>query len=248
MNNQSILATNAILNRKSVRDFENKPIENEKLDFLFDSIIKAPTTENMSMFSVISVSNEETRSLLSRQKAIKTAPLVLVFCADYRRWTKLFSNQSETGRLPQEGEYQLALIDAVIAAQNCVIACEAVGLGSVYLGDIMEHYEDRSAALKLPLGVIPVLTLCIGYPTEKQLERTPTKHYSKELIIHNECYNDFTRDELLEMLRQRNSHDELSKTSEWLQKFAKRCVDGAGALERTRSIKAAISSLQDIKF
>ena len=234
--------------RKSVRDFLKQDVEPEKRQKIYDAILAAPTTENMMMYSVISVSDPEVRAKLSRQPAIQRAPMVLVFCADYRRWAHIFDGMTESGRRPQEGEYQLAVIDTVIAAQNAVIAAEALGLSSVYLGDIMEHYEDRAAALGCPAGVVPVLTLCIGYATEQQLQRAPIRRYRQEYLIHEERYRDLSREELLEMLRDRGQYESLEQMQTWLSKFAVRSVEGKGALERVRSIRAALQSWKDLTF
>ena len=232
-----------ILDRKSVRDFIERDVEEEKRQKIYQAILAAPTTENMMMYTVISVSDPETRNRLSRQPAIRKAPMVLVFCADYRRWNIIFEGMTEGGRRPQEGEYQLAVLDAVIAAQNAVLAAEALGLSSVYLGDIMEHYEDRAEALGCPVGVIPVVTLCLGYATEAQLNRPYTKRFRQEYLIHEERYRDFSREELLEMLRDRGQYESLEQMSPWLEKFSKRCVEGKGAIERTRSIRQAVRAM-----
>lgn len=232
-----------ILDRKSVRDFIERDVEEEKRQKIYQAILAAPTTENMMMYTVISVSDPETRNRLSRQPAIRRAPMVLVFCADYRRWNIIFEGMTEGGRRPQEGEYQLAVLDAVIAAQNAVLAAEALGLSSVYLGDIMEHYEDRAEALGCPVGVIPVVTLCLGYATEAQLNRPYTKRFRQEYLIHEERYRDFSREELLEMLRDRGQYESLEQMSPWLEKFSKRCVEGKGAIERTRSIRQAVRAM-----
>lgn len=232
-----------ILDRKSVRDFIERDVEEEKRQKIYQAILAAPTTENMMMYTVISVSDPETRNRLSRQPAIRRAPMVLVFCADYRRWNIIFEGMTESGRRPQEGEYQLAVLDAVIAAQNAVLAAEALGLSSVYLGDIMEHYEDRAEALGCPVGVIPVVTLCLGYATEAQLNRPYTKRFRQEYLIHEERYRDFSREELLEMLRDRGQYESLEQMGPWLEKFSKRCVEGKGAIERTRSIRQAVRAM-----
>lgn len=234
--------------RKSVRDFIARDVEQEKRQAIYDAILAAPTTENMMMYSVISVTDPEVRAKLSKQPAIQRAPMVLVFCADYHRWSHIFDGMTQSGRKPQEGEYQLALIDAVIAAENAVLAAESQGLSSVYLGDIMEHFEDRAEALGCPLGVVPVLTLCIGYATEQQMARPPIRRYQQKYLIHEGQYQDFTRDELLEMLRERGQYDSLESMQIWLAKFSTRCVEGKGALERTRSIRAAIDSWSNISF
>ena len=229
--NPSVLDT--LMRRKSVRDFIERDVEAEKREQIYQAIMAAPTTENMMMYSVISVNDREVRAKLSRQPAMQKAPMVLVFCADYRRWNKIFDGMTESGRRPEEGEYQLALVDAVIAAQNAVIAAEGLGLSSVYLGDIMEHYEDRAEVLGCPPGVVPVLSLCIGYAAEAYL-------------IYEDRYQDFDRDELLEMLRDRGQYASLEDMVPWLERFSKRIVEGKGSIERTRSIREAIRKMQEI--
>ena len=241
-------ALELIAKRKSVRDFLPRDVEPEKRQAIYDAILAAPTTENMMMYTVISVTDPEIRDKLSKQPAIRRAPMVLAFCADYRRWAHIFSGMTESNRPPQEGEYQLALIDTVIAAQNAVLAAEALGLSSVYLGDIMEHFEDRAAALSCPAGVVPVLTLCIGYATEQQLGRAPIRRYRQEYLIQENAYRDFSREELLEMLRDRGQYASLEEMEPWLAKFSKRCVEGKGALERVRSVRAAIDSWGTLSF
>lgn len=235
-----------LMRRKSVRDFLEKHVEPEKKQLIYDAILAAPTTENMMMYSVISVNDPEVRAKLSRQPAMRKAPMVLIFCADYRRWNKIFDGMTESNRKPEEGEYQLAVVDTVIAAQNAVIAAEGLGLSSVYLGDIMEHYEDRAEVLGCPPGVVPILTLCIGYATEAQLERAPTRRYQQKYLIHEGQYQDFEREELLEMLRDRGQYETMEDMAPWLERFSKRIVEGKGALERTRSVREAIRSMQRI--
>lgn len=243
MYEEKLEALRVILERKSVRDFIDREVEEEKRQKIYEAILAAPTTENMMMYSVISVDNPETRARLSRQPAIRKAPMVLVFCADYRRWSLIFQGMTESGRNPQEGEYQLAVVDTVIAAQNAVLAAEALGLSSVYLGDIMEHYEERSEALGCPVGVVPVVTLCIGYATEMQMNRAHTRRLGQQYLIHREQYRDFSREELLHMLQERGKYESLEQMQPWLEKFSKRCVEGKGSLERTRSIRAAIRAM-----
>ena len=237
-----------ILQRKSVRDFLDTPVEPEKRQKIYDAILAAPTTENMMMYTVISVDDPETRAKLSRQPAMKKAPMVLVFCADYRRWAHLFDGETESNRRPGVGEYQLALVDTVIAAENAVLAAEALGLNSVYLGDIMEHYEDRAAALGLPAGVAPVVSLCIGYGAPAQLERAPVRRYPQNMVIHSESYHDFSREELLTMVQERAGLADAEAALAWVQKFARRAVEGKGAAERARSIDSVLKSWQEISF
>ena len=92
------------------------------------------------------------------QPFIAAAPLVLVFCADYKRWYDLFASLElgETLRRPGEGDMMLAMVDAVIAAHASVVAADALGYGSCYIGDIIERCEQQREILGLPAYVMPV--------------------------------------------------------------------------------------------
>lgn len=59
----------------------------------------------------------------------------------------------------------LAVEDAVIAAQNSVTAAESLGIGSCYIGDVMEHAEEMKGLLSLPAYVYPACMLVFGHPT-----------------------------------------------------------------------------------
>lgn len=248
MKELNLSAFSLLVNRKSVRDFTPQCIEPEKRQQIYEAILSAPTTENMMMYSVISVQEPSIREQLSKQSAIRKAPLVLVFCADYRRWSRIFQAIRPGSRMPEEGEYQLALIDAVIAAQNAVIAAEALGLHSVYLGDIMEHYEERADALGLPAGVIPVCTLCIGYGTPQQLARAKVRRYPCSCLIHENQYQDVCFEDFMEALCSRGGYQSQQEMLPWLERFSARCTDGNSALERTRSIRAAVKSFHEAAF
>ena len=76
-------ALELIARRKSVRDFLPRDVEPEKRQAIYDAILAAPTTENMMMYTVISVTDPEIREKLSKQPAIRRAPMVLAFCASW---------------------------------------------------------------------------------------------------------------------------------------------------------------------
>lgn len=75
----------------------------------------------------------------------------------------------------------LASCDAFIAAQNSVIAAESLGLGSCYIGDIMENYEIHQEMFNLPEYTFPITMLCFGYPVGDYTGRQITPRYPQEL-------------------------------------------------------------------
>ena len=60
----------------------------------------------------------------------------------------------------------MACSDALIAAQNAVVAAESLGIGSCYIGDVLEQAEIHAELLDLPRHTLPVAMLCFGRPAQ----------------------------------------------------------------------------------
>ena len=82
----------------------------------------------------------------------------------------------------------------MICAQNICTAADSVGLGSVYIGSVLEKFRELKTMLGLPDLVFPVVLLCMGYP---KAEVTPRKKLGIEVTVHNETYRDLEDEELL---------------------------------------------------
>ena len=162
--------------RKSVRVYEERPIQPEVKQAVLEAAIQAPTAGNMALYTILDITDQTIKDQLAvscdNQPFIATAPMVLVFCADYRRWYDAFCSCVETVRKPDLGDLFLAQADTLIAAQNAVVAAHSLGLGSCYIGDITEKYEFHRELLKLPKYVVPAAMLCFGYSMEKAGQMT----------------------------------------------------------------------------
>ena len=76
---------------------------------------------------------------------------------------------------PGEGDLLLACADAIIAAQSTVVAAESLGIGSCYIGDIIENCEIVRELLELPeILYFPAAMLVYGYPEESQIKKKKT--------------------------------------------------------------------------
>lgn len=187
MNNETM---QLLYNRKSVRAYEKRPIPEADVQAILRAAIEAPTAGNMTLWSAIRVTDEAKKKRLSEtcdnQPFIAAAPLVLVFCADYKRWYDLFASLElgETLRRPGEGDMMLAMVDAVIAAHASVVAADALGYGSCYIGDIIECCEQQREILGLPAYVMPVCMAVYGVPTEFQRERQkPARFDVRDIVL-----------------------------------------------------------------
>ena len=135
--------------RKSVRVFTEKQITPEETKAILEASVNAPTAGNQQLYTIINVTNAHLKAELAEscdnQPFIADAPLVLVFCADCRKWYNAFLEYGCDPRKPGVGDLMLAVSDANIAAQNAVVAAESLGIGSCYIGDIMENAETHNA-------------------------------------------------------------------------------------------------------
>jgi nitroreductase len=206
--------------RKSVRAYQDKPIPAEVKEEIIKSAMRAPTAGNMMLYSIIDITDQTIKDRLAEscdhQPFIAQAPLVLMFFADYQRWYDYFKVCGVTDalgigedevRTPEEGDLMLACSDALIAAQNAVVAAEALGLGSCYIGDIIENYELHKEMLNLPDYVFPISMIVFGYPTEQQKERQQPERYDKKFILFENTYKQLDKDDFDEMYA--NTHERM---------------------------------------
>lgn len=143
------------------------------------------------------------------QPFIAKAPIVLIFLADPNRLWDLYragqvpESCNESGEAfiqkPALSDLMLASCDAMAAAQNVVIAAQSLGLGSCYIGDIMEQIEEHREMLGLPSSVFPLTMLVIGYPTEAASRRKQTDRYPLWAMTFENHYKSLTPKELATM-------------------------------------------------
>ena len=180
--------------RKSVRVYEDRAIEDEVKTAILEAAIQAPSAGNMALYTILDITDPEMKRKLSvscdNQPFIATAPMVLIFCADYRRWYDVFCAHVEEVRKPGMGDLFLAQADTLIAAQNAVVAAHSFGLGSCYIGDITENYEYHRELLGLPQYVVPAAMVCFGYPTQQQKERAKPQRAAMRHVVHENAYRE----------------------------------------------------------
>lgn len=224
--------------RKSVRVYEDRPVEENVKQAILEAAIQAPSAGNMALYTILDITDPELKQKLSvscdNQPFIATAPMVLVFCADYRRWYDVFCDRVEEVRKPSMGDLFLAEADTLIAAQNAVVAAHSLGLGSCYIGDITENFEYHRELLKLPRYVVPAAMLCIGYPTEQQLRRPKPPRHAVSALVHENGYDMEKSRDMARMLevQQGKSGDELA---DWIRRFCKRKWNSEFSEEMSRS-------------
>jgi nitroreductase len=226
-----------LFNRKSVRAYEDRAIEPEKNDLILQSAAQAPTAGNQQLYTIINVTDEALKQALAsacdHQPFIATGKLVLVFLADCLKWYEAYKSVGCAPRDPAASDLLLAIDDALIAAQNSVVAAESLGIGSCYIGDIMENCEQVRKLLALPEYVFPAALLVFGYPTEQQKSRKKPQRVDMKHIVHENTYRHMDAAELREMLSGKSGE----KTYEdWLTAFCNRKYNSDFSNEMSRSV------------
>ena len=227
--------------RRSVRVFEEKSITKEEKALILSAALQAPSAGNMTLYTILDITDQKLKDALAvtcdNQPFIAKASLVLVFCADYNRWYEFFTRHANTVRKPSYGDLQLASVDAVIAAQNCVVAAESLGIGSCYIGDITENFERHRELFSLPKRVVPVCMLVFGYPTKQQKEREKPQRFKTEDIVFENCYNNTKAMDMEKMLMERDRRENGESLHKWAEKFCERKHNGDFSVEMSRSCK-----------
>lgn len=220
--------------RKSVREYENREVSAEVRAEILNATLRAPTAGNLTLYSILDVTDQSLKDKLvttcDSQPFIATAPMVWIFLADYQRWYDYFhvsgveelcAQKGIPMLKPQEGDLFLACCDALIAAQTAVVAAEALGLGSCYIGDIIENYETHRDIFNLPPYTFPIGMVVFGYPTLTQKERIQTPRFDQKFIVFENQYHSLDRDEFNEMFFERQKLISKNKIAEGIDTFGK---------------------------
>jgi nitroreductase len=162
----------AIITRRSIRKFTDKPIEKSTLEKLIKAGMYAPSARNMQSWHFVLITERE---LLNRIPQVHPyaqmcleAQAVIIVCGDLT---------IEEGK-----EYNA--INCSAATQNILLAAHELGIGSVWLGVYprTDRIEGITGLLKLPSNIIPVSIIALGYPGEEK--ETPDR-FIEERIHRN---------------------------------------------------------------
>ena len=234
-----------LMERKSVRAFSDKEITSEEKEVILRAAMAAPSAGCQQMYTILDITDQSLKDTLSEtcdhQPFIAKAKMVLIFCTDYQKWYDAFVLAGCSPRTPRAGDFLLATEDAAIAAQNAVTAAQSLGIGSCYIGDIMENYEKHRKLLHLPDYVFPSLMVVFGYPTQQQMERTKPARADLDFIVHENGYRKLTQEEL----KRNIAKDTGSRTfEEWTKAFCKRKYESDFSLEISRSVEEALKKFK----
>ena len=147
--------------RYSVRSYQDRKVEEEKLQRILEAAHVAPTGGNLQPVRLIVVQSREGLEKIGKGANLYNAPLAIIVCADHgKAWVR-----------PIDGK-QIGDIDASILTDHMMLQATEAGLGSVWI--CYFDPEVISREFHLPEGLEPVNILAIGYPDEEAAD--PERH------------------------------------------------------------------------
>ncbi|MDD3814989.1 MAG: nitroreductase family protein [Desulfocapsaceae bacterium] len=146
--------------RRSIRRFQDRPVEKEKRDLLLEAMLRAPSSRSLNPWEFVVVTEKETLEQLAQAKPhgasfLKNAPLAIVVCAD-------------------PAKCDVWVEDCSIASILLHLTAADLGLGSCWVQIRLREHDARQTAqeyvagiLGLKEGMVVESIIAIGYPAEQ---------------------------------------------------------------------------------
>lgn len=238
--------------RTSLRNYSKQMITKEEEDKIIECAMLAPTAGNQMLYSMILIKDQARKEWLSEscdhQPFMATAPLIIVFVADHHRWFEYYQkngvkefcdNTNYVFEAPQESDLLLAIEDAMCAAQNAVIAAESMGIGSCYIGDIVEHGEAVSDFLQLPQYTMPIACVTFGHYKEDH-KKIFRKRFDRQFVAFEETYKQLSEEDYTAMFKEEETKytpNNSYHASNYAQQFYARKTGADFSKEMARSVR-----------
>ena len=187
----------SIKTRRSIRKYKTEDVDNTLLTRLLEEAEQTQTMGNLQLSSVVVTRSSEMKERLApahfNQPMVMGAPVVLTFCADYRRTTLWAEQRQATPGYDNMLSFVNATTDALLYCQTFCNLAEAAGLGCCFLGTTVYMPQAIIDTLKLPKLVFPVATITLGWPDEQPpvSDRLPIS-----TIMHSETFHDYTANDI----------------------------------------------------
>ncbi|MEE9323624.1 MAG: nitroreductase family protein [Candidatus Aenigmarchaeota archaeon] len=148
----------AIRNRRSIRSYQNRPVEDEKIEKIIEAAHWAPSAGNLQSVEYIIVKDKETKERLAEaalgQDHVREAPVNIVICCNFRK----------IAHYGRRGEELYSLQESGACVQNLMLTAHSLGLGTCWVGAFSE--EKAREIIGTKENVRPVGIITLGYPDE----------------------------------------------------------------------------------
>ncbi len=192
--------------RRSIRKYQCKEVNNELINRLLSESERTQTMGNLQLYSVVITHSDEQKRKLApahfHQPMVTQAPVVLTFCADYRRTSSWAECRKAQPGYDNFLSFINAATDTLLYCQTFCNLAEEAGLGLCFLGTTLYDPKSIIDTLQLPRLVMPIATITLGWPDE-----TPdlTDRLPLSAIIHDETYRDYTPERIDQIYHEKES-------------------------------------------
>ncbi|NLJ65673.1 MAG: NADPH-dependent oxidoreductase [Clostridiales bacterium] len=158
------------LTHRTIREYKDQKVPNEVFEQLMEVARHTASSTGMQACSIIRITDPEMKKKIAKvcnQEYVARATELLIFIVDQYRNSQIAKEKNCLAENAKDMDRFFAgFTDACIMVQNLVTAAESMGLGTVYLGSILNDPEKICELLKLPELTFPVIGLGIGYPNQ----------------------------------------------------------------------------------
>jgi nitroreductase len=160
-----------IRRRYSCRSYQERPIEQEKLDILFEAARLAPSAKNAQDWRFVVVTDKDTKhhvaEATNRPQVFEKAGVIIAAC----------SNSDDVMRCGQA----IGPIDIAIALEHIALQATELGLATCWIGSF--YTEKVRTILGIPDDIAIIELMTVGYPADSS--RQPSREPIEKIV----CYN-----------------------------------------------------------
>lgn len=218
---------NVQLSHRTIREFKDQEIPGDVFRLLMEVGRRTATSVGMQACSIIRVTDVELKKEIAKicnQEYVARIPELLIFIVDQYRNYRIAQEMNYTAETARDVDrFFQSFTDACLMAQNIVTAAESLGLGTVYLGSILNDSEKICQLLKLPELTFPVLGLGIGYPNQDP-QMKPRMEMKMRVFENSYATFDSYLDEIREYDEEMRTYYDLRDPGRPLDSFSNQVV------------------------
>ena len=160
------------LAHRTIRAYKEQPLTDAEVTTLMDVARHTATASSLQACTILHITDAQIREKIAAASSQPyvggTAGDLFIFLVDMYRNSRIRAEQGVSSEpLSSMNLFLAAAEDALLSAQNVVVAAESMGLGTVYLGSILADPRGVVEALQLPPLTFPILGMIVGHPDQE---------------------------------------------------------------------------------
>jgi nitroreductase len=187
-----------IRNRRSIRNFTDKPVPDSVLEEVLKSGFRAPFSAQVC--SIVYSRDPEKIGKLRSMGVYPSTKLLLIFLIDTQKLEKIISQRGAEYKYDDGLLLWFGTQDVGLVVGNIILAIEAFGLGSVLLGGAPLMADLISEVFNVPKRVFPVIALSVGYP-DPEVEADIRPRFPWHCSAFEESYRDLTENDIRDCMK-----------------------------------------------